>query len=185
MELLPLCACGCGQPLKTSKYTFLLNHRWNDWQSRFWANVEKTDTCWLWTGYMTGPTEKYGYITVHGKSYRAHRLAWEIAYGPIQDDLLVCHHCDVRRCVNPEHLFLGTQTDNLRDCFNKGRSPMNKDLSRWRLKGEDNHKTTLKSDEIRAIRSSQKTVKELSIEYHVTLRTIYNIIQRKTWRHLL
>jgi len=75
--------------------------------------------CWLWMGCC----DKYGYgqISVKRKAKAAHRVSWELHNGPIPKRLLVCHKCDVQSCVNPEHLFLGTQKDNIRDCISKGR----------------------------------------------------------------
>lgn len=89
------------------------------WQVRFWNYVDKTDTCWLWRG---SKHSGYGVINVPGRGRpRAHRLSYEMAIGPIPDGLLVCHTCDIRECVRPEHLFLGTAKDNTADCIAKGR----------------------------------------------------------------
>ena len=75
--------------------------------------------CWIWTGSMS--SGGYGQVKIGGKLHRAHRVAWTIFKGPIHDGLMVCHRCDVRDCVNPEHLFLGTAKDNFQDCLKKGR----------------------------------------------------------------
>lgn len=86
----------------------------------FWAKVNKTDGCWLWTATKT--TSGYGRISFRGQLYMAHRLMCAVINGgQIPDGLLVLHKCDVRHCVNPEHLFLGTQSENLLDCVAKGR----------------------------------------------------------------
>lgn len=86
---------------------------------RLWAKVEKTDTCWLWQGALTNG---YGYMNIGSEKHvGVHRLSYELANGEIPNDLLVCHKCDVRNCVRPDHLFLGTYTDNLVDSWNKGR----------------------------------------------------------------
>src|SRR5437879_2721398 len=89
---------------------------------RVWNHYEPEPMsgCWLWTGsvYAKG----YGQIAVTpGHSAPAHRIAWEATYGPVPADKWVLHRCDVRTCVNPAHLFLGTNTDNMRDMAAKGR----------------------------------------------------------------
>lgn len=89
---------------------------------RFAAKVHKTDGCWLWTGATT--STGYGHLTKgghDGRPVKAHRLAYELANGPIPDGLEVCHHCDTPLCVRPDHLFLGTRRENLGDAMRKGR----------------------------------------------------------------
>lgn len=92
-------------------------------ERRFWDKVQKTPTCWLWTG-ATKDGYRYGIIGPpggHGSPIRAHRLSWELANGPIPSGMVICHSCDEPRCVRPEHLFLGTQRDNLFDARSKGK----------------------------------------------------------------
>jgi hypothetical protein len=81
---------------------------------------EPNSGCWLWTGYIR-PHNAYGAIWAEGRSQQVHRLAYALFKGPIPDNLCVLHKCDTRLCANPDHLFLGTQTDNMRDCWLKGR----------------------------------------------------------------
>lgn len=93
---------------------------------RFWAKVNKTGECWLWTASFDG--RGYGQIGAGpGRNKRSHRVAWELTYGPIPEGMYVCHHCDTKACVRPDHLFLGTHGDNVRDMIAKKRSwPQNR-----------------------------------------------------------
>ena len=91
----------------------------------FWSNVDKTSGCWLWTGSTNGCG--YGQFTYNGKLEKAHRVSWQIHHGPLPlwsghtTGICVLHRCDVPLCVNPDHLFLGTQGDNVADMIEKGR----------------------------------------------------------------
>ena len=88
-------------------------------KKRLWTKVLKTKTCWEWTA--TKNPDGYGLIKLEGRMESAHRLVYRLKNGPIPKGLYVLHRCDVPRCVNPKHLFLGTQADNVRDMFRKGR----------------------------------------------------------------
>lgn len=81
--------------------------------------------CWIWTGSTNGgKSDGYGKLSVAGKYKSAHRLSYELHRGPIPAGRFVCHRCDTPRCVNPDHLFLGDNAENMRDCFRKGRLPL-------------------------------------------------------------
>lgn len=89
---------------------------------RFWAKVERRgpDECWPWTGWTT--SQGYGVIGLGGRDEKAHRAAWIVTRGPIPRGLVIRHTCDNPPCVNPTHLLLGTQLDNIRDRVERGRS---------------------------------------------------------------
>jgi hypothetical protein len=96
--------------------------------TRFWSKVVwRDDGCWEWTGMRikssraTRNGSGYGYLWLEGKMVRAHRLAYELFVGPIPDGALVLHSCDRPWCVNPEHLRVGTHSDNARDCVERQR----------------------------------------------------------------
>ena len=93
---------------------------------RFWTLVRKANEgCWLWTGSSTGPQRaRYGNLQFNGSIQKAHRVSWQISNGPIPVGMRVLHRCDVPLCVRPDHLFLGTLSDNARDCYLKNRSPI-------------------------------------------------------------
>jgi|SRR6188508_1684736 len=134
---------------------------------------EPNSGCWLWNG---GGYETRGYwrIVVNGKKTLVHRLAYERHRGSIPHGLCVCHTCDMRCCVNPEHLFLGTKAENNADRDQKGRQP----------RGEDIGLAKLTAEQVLAIRASTDTERALGREYGVAHCTIGSIRRRTTWTHL-
>ena len=110
-------------------------HKTDSDRERFFAKVNKTETCWLWTAQKD--KKGYGKFWFDGKKGFAHRYAYKSFNGPIEGKLLVCHSCDVPACVNPEHLWLGTVRDNAVDMVNKNRHPIHLRPRTHCLKGHD------------------------------------------------
>lgn len=145
--------------------------------SRFWKNVTKTDSCWVWTGSIRVRCG-YGRIRSHGKAYATHRFSWELHFGPISGGLQVNHKCDNRLCVRPDHLYLGTQADNMRDKIVRGRD----------AKGERCKSSKLTEGDVIAIhalvRSGTMTRRAIAARFGVRPRTIWAIVSGRSWRHI-
>ena len=133
--------------------------------------------CWEWTaGTFRDGYGAFGLGGRAGGNKRAHRVSYEFHYGPIPDDMLVCHRCDNRICVNPEHLFLGTSADNLADMTTKGRR------ARVGHPGASNPSAKLTADDAAAIRSATSLHwRELAKRYGVGKTTIYGIRSGRLW----
>ena len=149
-------------------------------EQRFWSKVVKTEGCWLWNGARN--TQGYGKLA-KGKTtdgtVAAHRLSYELAYGAIPIGRNVLHRCDNPACVRPDHLFLGTQTENLMDMTSKGHR------SYRSHKGEDNGRAKLTLVQVKGIRQRFAKGKLRSIlakEYGVDWSTINRIVKGKLWK---
>ena len=134
--------------------------------------------CWEWLGYKTKCG--YGRMKVFGNLELCHRVSWRLHNNSIPKDSLVLHKCDNPACVNPRHLFLGSNSDNARDRENKGRSARNAPV------GEDSKWAKLSANDVLAIRKiyPRVTQDELAQRFGVGRQTISHIICRTTWRHL-
>ena len=131
--------------------------------------------CLIWTGPVNH--EGYGHISYNGKSSRVHMVSYELNYGKIPNGLIVCHKCDIPSCFNPNHLFLGTNQDNMKDRDNKGRQYDRTGIRNGRAKLDID-----KANQIRKIFSSQKISKaKLGRIYGVSLPTISDVVNNIRW----
>lgn len=164
-------------------------------EAEFWSRAPKNAAgCMIWQrAVLKGPG--YGHLGWRGKAWTAHRLAWTLTYGPIPEGLFVCHKCDVRTCINPEHLFLGTPDDNAKDMVVKGRTNTpavkNRTLgNRVTARGETSGMSKLTEADVLEIRREAAErprwgiQTELGKRFGVHSSTIAAIISRKAWQHI-
>lgn len=136
--------------------------------------VNPSTGCWEWSASTnTG----YGQMRLFGSLILAHRASWLLHFGDPADQV-VCHKCDNPICVNPQHLFLGQQADNVADMHAKGRA------RKRGLKGEAHNLAKLTADIVRQIRASPLTDRELAEAYGVTRATVFDVRRGKTWKHI-
>lgn len=151
-------------------------------ETRLYKYIEKTETCWLWTGAMD--KDGYGLFSTYWpkKQNRVHRYLFELFNGPVPDHMNVLHKCDVRRCCNPDHLFLGTHLDNIKDMDKKHRRV------NASQKGSANGESKLTEDQVIKIRNEYpttgETMKEIGARYGVTKSNIAQIVYRTSWKHI-
>ena len=147
-----------------------------DMAQRFWRFVRKGKAaqCWPWKGSVRGAG--YGRIKHNGKDRLAHRVSYEINRGPIPDGMLVCHHCDNPSCVNPKHLFVGTQKENLADRNAKGRFHP--------VKGEQHGRSKLTEDQVKKIILDARPQREIAADFGIDRAMVSHIKRGHSWRHI-
>lgn len=147
-------------------------------EDRFWNKVKKTTSCWIWIGCILKKGKHGQFRTDKGLRILAHRYSYIIHKGPIPDLMCVLHTCDNPPCINPDHLFLGDRIIN-----NKDRRKKNRDAF-----GERHGLSKLKDSQVIEIRKQYLQgikPKQLALHYKIAVRTMYYILNNKTWRHLL
>lgn len=148
------------------------------YERRFWvkANVGGPDECWEWGAHRRH--DGYGLFWLNGGTKRAHRISWELTFGPIPSGLCVLHKCDNRACVNPYHLFLGTRDENQKDMARKRRSNI----------GMKNPFAKLQPDQVVEIRAryviGDVSQRVLARDYDVNSSTVSRIVTGRTWKYV-
>jgi hypothetical protein len=155
-----------------------------EFTARFWSHVTKSDGCWLWN--LKTNSSGYGRIVSNGQILLAHRCAWELSYGPIPKGLFVCHRCDAnypigdksyRSCVRPDHLFLGTNKENIQDASKKGRM----------ARGERSFPSKLSDTQVIEIRTryaAGERVQSIADTFSIDTGSVSRIASQEYWRHL-
>jgi hypothetical protein len=213
-----LCQCGCGQSVKPGRRFVYLHHLvlkhsgkvWLPESERFWSHVDRSggpNACWLWNGYLI--PKGYGQFRYQGHRIVAHRLAWILTNGPVPPGIRVCHNCDqfyptgdvtYRRCVNPAHLWLGTDADNMADAARKGRMAKGErhgsqtspaylvTRPQGGKRGESHWNAKLTSDQVLQIRQLLEAGRlphdEIARQFGVSSVTVSDIKRRRSWQHL-
>lgn len=145
-----------------------INRRTIPPEIRFWAKVSKTEGCWLWTASVNN--KGYGeFNSGNDVIVYSHRFSWMIHFGEIPKKTGVLHKCDTPRCVRPDHLFLGTQLDNMRDMTLKGRNSQQK----------------LTEVDVRYIRASNVSNKEIAAMFSLRHEYVWALRKGATWKHIL
>ena len=161
------------------KYNEFMSYEKHDMATRFWEKVHKTDSCWVWESAIFKQTG-YGAFSINNKPYNAHRVSWELTNGIIPTGSYILHHCDNRRCVNPSHLFIGTQKQNIEDCRQKGR------LGNKSRPGEINGSARLTANDVAFIKLQllhyqHGMSRKLARQFGISDTAIHSIKSGKTW----
>lgn len=164
-------SCGCLNSINREDYDECI-------KNKLLGNITKNEeNCWVWN--KSKDKKGYGKTNYKNKIMLCHRLSWLLFNKSLNNNMYVCHKCDNPSCINPDHLFLGTNRDNILDAYHK---------NRLKLKfGENNKSSKLNYKKIIEIRDLYKkgyTLVSLSNIYHVSSQTIGSIVKRKTWKHV-
>jgi hypothetical protein len=169
-------SCGC-----------IMQPRDDEYHSRLRKKIKEKsiiiNSCWEYQGFLD--EDGYAMFNYRGLSKRAHRISYLCFKGKIPSGLLICHTCDNRKCLNPDHLYAGTPKDNMQDAINRGRFPKGPNKFKGHL-GEINCKAKLKIDQVKSIRAEyipfKITAISLSKKYGVSESSIKYILQKKSWK---
>jgi len=151
---------------------------------RFWSKVDKSGDCWLWRAAVAS-----GYGTFRGPDGHmigAHRMSYLLSHGEIPEGLQVLHTCDNKLCVRPDHLFLGTQQDNMDDMIQKGRQALGDQLNHRAQVGEQNHNAGLSGcivDRVRRLHRDGYRQCEIARLVGATKANVWAIVHNKSWCH--
>ena len=148
----------------------------------FWSHCIKTaDNCLIWQGTWMGKRNlRYGQIKVKGKSMGAHRYSWMLSHGIIPIGLHVLHHCDNSLCVNPDHLWLGTNLDNISDCVSKGRNRSGRGSQHGKAKLSESIVVKMRELYATGRYSHSKMARLFGISKSQSIRTVNKIY----WKHV-
>lgn len=133
--------------------------------------------CFEWSGYRNAGG--YGWVRYNGTARLAHRVSFEVFRRQIPEGLFVCHHCDVRSCINPAHLFLGTQQENMIDAAQKNR--LARQSGEWHPRAKLTDAMVI---QIRALHAEGKQQVEIAAIYNIGTSTVNGICLRKNWKHI-
>lgn len=192
------CQCGCGTPYapsrKRANSIFIRGHNARIRRHHLTIlerleerSIKIPNGCWLWLGAYSGQMH-YGDIYIKDRHCYTHRVSYELFHGSIPEEILVCHTCDIPRCWNPLHLFLGTHKENIQDCIKKKRHVMFTHPEKLSHPGEESANAKLNNYLVMQIRflSSTMTAEEIRhiLDCKVQVGAIKDVIQRRTWRHV-